>query len=84
MLTLNQKPLRSNHPRLEEYESADDIWQLFEECWKRKPEDRPTAKDLVQYLGRIRFRCDGRNDPSRGRLSDPLVSSTMVSEVFYH
>ncbi|KAG8690387.1 hypothetical protein FRC11_011965 [Ceratobasidium sp. 423] len=77
MLTLNQAPSRATHPKLEEYESADEIWRLFEDCWKKKPEDRPTANDLVQRLNFILSKCDARNGLSRGRLSDPPVSSTM-------
>ncbi|CAE6519735.1 unnamed protein product [Rhizoctonia solani] len=77
MLTLNQTPLRSNHTKLEEYETADEIWQLFEDCWKRKPEDRPTANDLVQRLAVILSKCNAGGTSSRGRLADPPVSSAM-------
>jgi hypothetical protein len=76
MLALDQTPTRAEHSKLEEYESRDEIWQLLEDCWKRRPEDRPTAKDLVQRLTDILSRSKGGVGPSR--LSDPPISSTMV------
>ncbi|CAE6492369.1 unnamed protein product [Rhizoctonia solani] len=78
ILTLNQIPSRVNHPKLEEYESADEIWQLFEDCWKKKPENRPTANDLVQRLSFILSKCDALSGHSRGRLSDPPSAPEIV------
>ncbi|CAE7212996.1 unnamed protein product [Rhizoctonia solani] len=65
LIGANQRPERANHPRIEEYESSDDIWQLFEDCWKRQPEDRPSAREVVR-----RFRPFIRE---LGKKSDPTV-----------
>lgn len=50
MIGTNKRPERASHPKLEEYEHRDEIWQLFEDCWKRKPEDRPSASEVVRRL----------------------------------
>ncbi|CAE6473062.1 unnamed protein product [Rhizoctonia solani] len=50
MIGTNRRPDRANHPKIEEYEHSDEIWQLFEDCWKRRPEDRPSAREIVTRL----------------------------------
>ncbi|CAE6533310.1 unnamed protein product [Rhizoctonia solani] len=46
-----QRPQRANHPKIEQYEHKDEIWQLFEDCWTKHPEDRPSAREVVQRFG---------------------------------
>ncbi|GAB1527891.1 hypothetical protein RhiTH_011079 [Rhizoctonia solani] len=48
MIGTNKRPERTNHTKIEEYENSDEIWQLFEDCWKRQPEERPSAQEVVQ------------------------------------
>ncbi|CAE6470447.1 unnamed protein product [Rhizoctonia solani] len=48
MIGTNKRPERANHPKIEEYEHSDEIWRLFEDCWKRPPEERPSAREVVQ------------------------------------
>ncbi|CEL53472.1 RGS domain-containing serine/threonine-protein kinase A OS=Dictyostelium discoideum GN=rckA PE=1 SV=1 [Rhizoctonia solani AG-1 IB] len=48
MIGTNKRPERANHPKIEEYEHSDEIWRLFEDCWKRQPEERPSAREVVQ------------------------------------
>ncbi|KDN35933.1 hypothetical protein RSAG8_11196, partial [Rhizoctonia solani AG-8 WAC10335] len=48
LIGTNKRPQRANHPKIEEYEHSDEIWQLFEECWKKQPEDRPSAREVVR------------------------------------
>ncbi|CUA71756.1 RGS domain-containing serine/threonine-protein kinase A [Rhizoctonia solani] len=50
MIGTNRRPERANHPKIEEYEHSDEIWQLFEDCWKKQPEDRPSAREIVTRL----------------------------------
>ncbi|KAG8723706.1 hypothetical protein FRC11_002358, partial [Ceratobasidium sp. 423] len=51
LIGMNRRPKRANHPKIEEYEHSDKIWQLFEHCWEREPENRPTAREVVTGLG---------------------------------
>ena len=37
---------------------TDDIWNMVEDCWKAKPSERITAKDILQGL-------EGKPYPSR-------------------
>ncbi|CAE6477665.1 unnamed protein product [Rhizoctonia solani] len=48
MIGASKRPERVNHPKIEEYEHSDEIWQLFEDCWKKQPEDRPSAHEVVR------------------------------------
>ncbi|EUC54263.1 tyrosine kinase catalytic domain protein [Rhizoctonia solani AG-3 Rhs1AP] len=48
MIGASKRPERANHPKIEEYEHSDEIWQLFEDCWKKQPEDRPSAREVVE------------------------------------
>ncbi|KAF8681386.1 Protein tyrosine kinase [Rhizoctonia solani] len=48
MIGTNKRPERASHTKIEEYENSDEIWQLFEDCWKRQPEERPSAHEVVQ------------------------------------
>ncbi|CAE6418215.1 unnamed protein product [Rhizoctonia solani] len=50
MIGTDKRPERSNHPKIEEYDHSDEIWQLFEDCWKKQPGDRPSAGEVVRRL----------------------------------
>ncbi|KAG8724828.1 hypothetical protein FRC09_013528 [Ceratobasidium sp. 395] len=50
MITLGKQPNRADHPKLEEYTCADDLWSLFEECWEHDAAARPTADKVVLRL----------------------------------
>lgn len=36
----------------------DDMWELLEQCWRRKPVDRPTAKAVMVSLARNQPSCE--------------------------
>ncbi|KAG8687646.1 hypothetical protein FRC11_006859 [Ceratobasidium sp. 423] len=57
----NQRPIRANHLQIEEYERNDEIWKLFEDCWIKAPEDRPTANGVVQRLKSLTTQFEGKN-----------------------
>ncbi|CCO36135.1 Serine/threonine-protein kinase BCK1/SLK1/SSP31 [Rhizoctonia solani AG-1 IB] len=48
MIGTNKRPEQANHPKIEEYGHSDEVWRLFEDCWKRKPEERPSAHEVVR------------------------------------
>ncbi|KAF8702918.1 Protein tyrosine kinase, partial [Rhizoctonia solani] len=50
MIGTNKRPERANHAKIDEYDNSNEIWQLFEDCWKRQPEDRPSARQIVARL----------------------------------
>ncbi|KAG8724216.1 hypothetical protein FRC09_020801 [Ceratobasidium sp. 395] len=50
LLTLGKRPNRADHPKLEEYACAEDLWDLFEECWTQDAAARPSADAIVQRL----------------------------------
>ncbi|KAG8911775.1 hypothetical protein FRC01_005529, partial [Tulasnella sp. 417] len=52
VLMKNQVPNRRDYksPVLDKY---PEIWELFKLCWSREPRERPTAKDIVQVLGKL-------------------------------
>ncbi|CAE6452781.1 unnamed protein product [Rhizoctonia solani] len=50
MITAGKRPEKEHHPKIEEYERQNEIWELFENCWKKFPGDRPSARDVVQRL----------------------------------
>ncbi|CAE6495320.1 unnamed protein product [Rhizoctonia solani] len=50
MIGTGKRPQRSDHAKIEEYPHANEIWQLFEDCWNNEPDDRPGATKLVQSL----------------------------------
>ncbi|KAG8771372.1 hypothetical protein FRC12_003653 [Ceratobasidium sp. 428] len=50
LLTLEKRPNRVDHPKLEGYPHADQLWNLFEECWDQDATARPTADVVVQRL----------------------------------
>ncbi|KAF9643894.1 kinase-like protein [Thelephora ganbajun] len=49
------KVLRGEHPKRPQGERGklltDGIWEIVELCWKRKPGDRASAKDVLRCLG---------------------------------
>lgn len=59
---------------------ADDVWKIIVSCWDQKPENRPTAPELVETL---RALPDGRTYPPLFDDQD-LLSSTQVFEKTYH
>ena len=44
-VTDGERPKRS-----EEVWSTDDMWGILEGCWAQEPWDRPSLKDVLQYL----------------------------------
>ncbi|KIO26934.1 hypothetical protein M407DRAFT_73928 [Tulasnella calospora MUT 4182] len=52
VITKNQIPNQSDYksPALDEH---PQVWELFVRCWKREPQDRPTAKEIVEVLRKI-------------------------------
>lgn len=45
-----RKPKRTDHPKIEEYECADALWELFQACWEVDPQDRPRAGEVIALL----------------------------------
>ncbi|CAE6495386.1 unnamed protein product [Rhizoctonia solani] len=43
---LTKLPKRADHPSIEDYEHKAEVWKLLEDCWERKPEDRPNANTV--------------------------------------
>ncbi|KAG8785578.1 hypothetical protein FRC12_017420 [Ceratobasidium sp. 428] len=50
LLTVKKRPDRADHPKLEEYGCAEDLWELFGECWAQDAVARPSADAIVQRL----------------------------------
>ncbi|CEL60554.1 hypothetical protein RSOLAG1IB_09736 [Rhizoctonia solani AG-1 IB] len=50
LITSGKRPDRKDHPKMEEYERQNEIWELLEDCWKRVPQDRPSAEKVVDRL----------------------------------
>ncbi|KAG8755391.1 hypothetical protein FRC12_010895 [Ceratobasidium sp. 428] len=73
LLTLGRRPNRADHPKLEEYPCADDLWNLFEGCWDQDAAARPTADKVAQRLKPMLQRC-GR----RPKLSHQMSTTDMV------
>lgn len=67
LIAAEKRPARADHPKIEEYEFSDDIWQLFEDCWKTRPQDRPAASEVAQRLKTIIQQA--------GRSSKPNIKS---------
>ena len=65
MIAANKRPTRAEHPKIENYECREEIWQLFEECWQTQPQDRPTASEVSQRLKRMIQQI--------GKASNPVV-----------
>ncbi|KAJ1301876.1 hypothetical protein OPQ81_000716 [Rhizoctonia solani] len=76
MIGTNRRPERANHPKLEEYEHSDEIWQLFEDCWKRRPEDRPSAREVVRRLRPFVRELGKKNDPNVQKPPTPTYPRT--------
>ncbi|QRV82259.1 Serine/threonine-protein kinase [Ceratobasidium sp. AG-Ba] len=75
-----EKPLRSNHPKIEQYSCRDDLWNLFEECWNADPNHRPSADQIAGYLKSMLSRMYKK--PSTRDQPQLVVSSQMpVSEI---
>ncbi|CAE7110294.1 unnamed protein product [Rhizoctonia solani] len=80
MIGANQRPERANHPRIEEYEFSDDIWQLFEDCWKRRPEDRPSACEVVRRFRPFTRELGKKSNPTIRKPPPPTHSKTEHTE----
>ncbi|KAG9103138.1 hypothetical protein FRC07_010079 [Ceratobasidium sp. 392] len=50
LLTLGKRPNREDHPKLEEYPCANELWDLFEKCWAQEASARPSADDIITTL----------------------------------
>ncbi|KAJ6618142.1 kinase-like domain-containing protein [Mycena sp. CBHHK59/15] len=42
-----ERPPQPNWPRTTQY---DGVWSLLQDCWKEKPDERPTATQIVEQL----------------------------------
>ncbi|CAE6482150.1 unnamed protein product [Rhizoctonia solani] len=74
MIGTNKRPERANHPKIETYDNSDEIWQLFEDCWKKQPEDRPSASEVVC---RVRPLVQlGKKDPAIDQKPPPTQPRT--------
>lgn len=77
MVGSGEKPRRSDHPKMEEYPCADEIWDLFAECWRRTPEQRPPAREVVR---RVKLIIEDSGRTNRPKVEKPYdsISRTMV------
>jgi hypothetical protein len=73
-IAMGKKPIRADHPKIEEYDCSDMIWCLFEECWEMDPADRPSAGRVVQLLEPMLHRLL----KSMRNITDIPISRTMV------
>ncbi|QRV82260.1 Serine/threonine-protein kinase [Ceratobasidium sp. AG-Ba] len=53
LLAQRKRPQRSDHPKIEQYNDADELWNLFTECWEEDPVARPTADNVVRRVALI-------------------------------
>jgi hypothetical protein len=49
-IAMGKKPIRADHPKIEEYARSDEIWSIFEKCWDMDPAARPSADSVAQRL----------------------------------
>ncbi len=49
-MVVSDRVIRDERPVRPEGQLPDDLWSLIEDCWKRSPGDRPTAKALLSRL----------------------------------
>ncbi|KAF8594878.1 kinase-like protein [Ceratobasidium sp. AG-I] len=59
-----RKPKRRDHPKIEEYENPDRLWEILERCWELNSEDRPGASDLVTSLRPLLQQLGKKQDPN--------------------
>ncbi|KAG8964997.1 hypothetical protein FRC00_013773 [Tulasnella sp. 408] len=55
---LTELTMKNKCPNRSDYNSSvlnthPEIWELFSECWRRKPEERPKAERVVEVLRKI-------------------------------
>ncbi|KAH7320503.1 kinase-like domain-containing protein [Rhizoctonia solani] len=81
MIGTEKRPERSNHPKIEEYDHSDEIWQLFEDCWKKQPGDRPSARDVVQRLKPLVQQLGKKSDPNVQKPPTPTYPRTEYGRV---
>ena len=43
-----ERPQRPENPSF-----TDDLWKTLKKCWSSQPEDRPTAKAVLDCLGHV-------------------------------
>ncbi|KAG8690388.1 hypothetical protein FRC11_011966, partial [Ceratobasidium sp. 423] len=72
----NKRPERTNHPKLDEYEHSDEIWRLFEECWRKQPEERPSAREVVRRIRPLVREFGKKNDPNVQKPPEPTYPRT--------
>ncbi|KAG8729472.1 hypothetical protein FRC11_008711, partial [Ceratobasidium sp. 423] len=72
----NKRPERANYPKLDEYEHSDEIWQLFEDCWKRLPEERPSAREVVRRIRPLVREFGKKNGPNVQKPPEPTYPRT--------
>ncbi|CAE6450393.1 unnamed protein product [Rhizoctonia solani] len=86
MIGANKRPERANHPKIETYDNSDEIWQLFEDCWEKQPEDRPSASEVVRrvrpfvQLGKRNHAIDQKPPPTQPRTTEYGRSYPAVKE----
>lgn len=51
----------SGDPRFDPDQINDEMWNLMNQCWNRDPGDRPTCKEITQWLN-VEGPMRGRND----------------------
>ncbi|CAE6438642.1 unnamed protein product [Rhizoctonia solani] len=76
MIGTDKRPERSNHPKIEEYDHSDEIWQLFEDCWKKQPGDRPSAREVVRRLRPLVRELGKKSDPNVQKPPPPTYPRT--------
>ncbi|KAF8594877.1 kinase-like protein [Ceratobasidium sp. AG-I] len=81
MVGSGEQPRRSDHPKIEEYSCSDDIWELFEECWRRIPEKRPTAMEVVRRVRLIIEDSGNTTRPGVNKSSDAISRTMSAGEV---
>lgn len=73
-------PNDGNNNRNKGLAIPDDVWKIIVSCWHQRPENRPTATEVVENL---RALPDGRTYSPFFDDQD-LISSTQVFKETYH
>lgn len=45
VITTNERPLRPVHQEL-----SDQLWEMIEKCWQKDPLQRPTIREVDEFL----------------------------------
>jgi len=71
LLNVLQRPKRADHPKIEEYSHADELWDIFEKCWDQDSAKRPSAETLVQRLRPVLAQVLGKKTQGGTQAPDP-------------